>query len=80
MPSKPMMGCMTAATGGKIGRPSKGVREPLRSKVATPVKRAAEARAQGLGMTLTDYLDWLIRRDTGVLDGQQEDLNFTDAA
>jgi len=72
---------MTAATGSKIGRPSKGAREALRGKVPSPTKRAAEARAKRLGMTLTDYLDWLIRRDTGLqADNAQGGLNFTDAA
>jgi len=72
---------MTAATGKKIGRPSKGVREQLRGKVPVPTKRAAEERAQRLGMTLTDYLDWLIRRDTGLLnESDQKGLDFTDAA
>jgi len=47
----------------KRGRPSKGQRTVLAGRVPIPTKDDAHRRAAELGMTLNDYLAWLIERD-----------------
>ena len=58
-----MIRTMTAATGGKIGRPSKGPRIRLSGMVPHRVHATAERKAASMGMTITDYLEYLVVRD-----------------
>ena len=70
---------MTASTGKKTGRPSKGRREAVRFLVPPEIKHAAQAKAQSLGMTLTDYLTEFMARDSQ-LAPTKEGLPFDDSA
>lgn len=46
------------------GRPSKGQRVQIATRPLVPLAEAARARAESLGMTMSDYLAMLIAQDT----------------
>jgi antitoxin component of RelBE/YafQ-DinJ toxin-antitoxin module len=48
------------------GRPPKGKRQLLGTRVPVPLARAARNRADELGMTMSDYLEMLIARDANL--------------
>jgi hypothetical protein len=81
-----MIAGMTPATGTKMGRPSKGPRVRLSAMVARPVHATAEYKAKELGMTITDYLQYLVVRDNpdsallGSASQRQEGSPFADVA
>jgi len=81
-----MIAGMTPATGTKMGRPSKGPRVRLSAMVAHPVHATAEYKAKELGMTITDYLQYLVVRDNpdsallGSASQHQEGSPFADVA
>ena len=66
--------------GNHSGRPSKGPRTELKTRLSRELKNAAQARAAALGMTDTDYLVWLVLKDTGVAPGPQEGFVFNEHA
>ena len=57
---------MRRTTGG--GRPSKGQRELLGTRPALRLAEAARARADELGLSMSDYLATLIAQDTNLLE------------
>lgn len=50
----------------RVGRPSKGEREPLATRSPVPLAEAARARAANLGISVSDYLVMLIAQDTNL--------------
>jgi hypothetical protein len=56
-------GMMRGMDQRKPGRPSKGQRTMLTTRVPLPTKDDASHRAAELKMTLNDYVAWLIEQD-----------------
>jgi len=59
----------------KRGRPSKGQRTVLAGRVPIPTKDDAHRRAAELGMTLNDYMAWLIERDVAAHPSRDPERN-----
>lgn len=49
------------------GRPSKGLRVQLATRLMIPLADAARDKAESRGMTVSDYLAMLIAQDTDLL-------------
>ncbi len=61
----------------RIGRPSKGARIMLRSRVPVALAEAARSHAAERGMTVTDLVGVLLAAETGVPYQSQEGLPLT---
>lgn len=73
----------TGTRAGKPGRRSKGERERFSWRAPVEVKRAAEAKAQSLGIKcFNDYLTLLVATDAGIVirTDPKEGLPFADVA
>lgn len=64
MPVTALKKCFTVLVEkSSSGRPSKGKRQLLGTRIPLPRAKAARNRADELGMTVSDYLEMLIARD-----------------
>ncbi len=64
----------------KTGRPSKGDRTRIETRVPTPLYHAAKSRAETRGMTLNDLLGELLAAEVGLPYQSQEGLPLTKAS
>lgn len=66
------------------GRPSKGDRQPLVSRVPTPIAEAVRQRAAQSGLSINDYIARLLASDVGMAQlapaQHFEELPITDVA